>query len=184
MPNGKHRAGLFGAAGILVAALIISGFFVAGNIFPAKGKLTIQVMDAPVELKSLVMELDSISIQGEQGWVDLSLTLDEPFDLLMLQEFSETASVDEISAGSYSMIKLHIHDAAATVTYVDENGQDVTREVTIPSSDLKVILAPHLEITSETETTVLIDLQPYDLDSIGISNSLNLRPVVKAIVQD
>src|SRR3990170_8394752 len=87
MSNEKRRIGLFGATGVLVAALIIASFVFAGNIFQASGKgvLTIQVMDKPVELKHLNITIDSVRIQGENGWTDLTLkTEPEPFyfDLL------------------------------------------------------------------------------------------------------
>ena len=99
MSNEKRRIGLFGATGVLVAALIIASFVFAGNIFQASGKgvLTIQVMDKPVELKHLYVTIDWVRIQGENGWIDLTLKT-EPFyfDLLELETVSETLSETEI----------------------------------------------------------------------------------------
>ena len=73
MSNGKRHTGLFGVAGILVAALIISGFVIAGNIFQAQGKgvLTIRVIDKPVELDHLNVTID---------WVCLLYTSPSPRD--------------------------------------------------------------------------------------------------------
>ncbi len=53
MSNGIRQIGLFGVAGVLVAALIIAGFVIGGNIFQVSGKgfLTIQIIDEPVELE-------------------------------------------------------------------------------------------------------------------------------------
>ena len=180
MSNGKRHTGLFGVAGILVAALIIAGFAIGANIFQAQGKgiLTIQVMDKPVELEHLNVTIDWVRIQAEdESWVNLTLkTQPFYFDLLALQNVSETLSETEIPAGNYSMIQLHVLTANATYP----NGTDV--ELTVPSDVIKVLLKPHLNIESGGQVTVLIDLQPDDLNSIAVSHSLNLRPVIKAVV--
>ncbi len=180
MSNGKRHIGLFGAAGVLVAALIIASFVVAGNVFQAQGKgtLTIKVMDKPVELTHLNITIDWVRIQDEnESWVNLTLTT-EPFyfDLLALQNVSETLSETEIPAGNYSMIQMHV--LTANATYPD--GSDA--ELRVPSDVIKVLLKPQLNLESGGQVTVLIDLQPDDLNSIAISHSLNLRPVIKAVV--
>ena len=181
MSNEKRHIGLFGVAGFLVAALVIAGLVFAGNIFQAQGKgiLTIQVMDKPVELKNLNITIDWVRIQGEDGWVDLTLKTDtEPFyfDLLSLENVSETLSVTEIPSGNYSMIEMHV--LTANATYPEET----TADFNVPSDVIKVLLKPHMELDPEGQVTVLIDLQPEDLNAIAISHSLNLRPVVKAVV--
>ncbi len=180
MPSGKRHTGLFGVAGVLVAALIIAGFVVGGNIFQAQGKgtLTILVMDKPVELAHLNVTINWVRIQDEnESWVDLTLKT-EPFyfDLLTLQNVSETLSETEIPAGNYTMIQMHV--LTANATYLDGN----TTDLRVPSDVIKVLLQPHLKLESGVQATVLIDLQPDDTNSIAISHSLNLRPVVKAVV--
>jgi Domain of unknown function (DUF4382) len=180
MANEKRRIGLFGATGIIVAALIIAGFAFAGNIFQASGKgvLTIQVMDKPVDLKNLNLTIDWLRIQDENGTrVDLTLKT-EPFyfDLLSLQNVSKTLSETKIPSGNYTMIQMHV--LTANATYPD----DTTATLNVPSDVIKVLLKPHLNMETGGEVTVLIDLQPDDLNTIAISHSLNLRPVVKAVV--
>jgi hypothetical protein len=180
MSNGKRKTGMFGAAGVLVAALIISGLVLGNNVIQAEAKatLTIQIMDKPTDLKNLNVTIDWLRIQGEGGWVNLTLKTVNPFyfDLLKLQDVSETLSETEISAGNYSMIEMHV--LAANATYVD----DSTADLRVPSNVLKVQLQPHLSLEPEGQFTVLIDLQPDDSNSIAISHSLNLRPVIKAVV--
>jgi hypothetical protein len=180
MSNGSRRIGLFGAVGILVATIIIAGFVIGGAIFQSAGKgiLTVLIMDKPVELEHLNVTIDWVRIQDHnEGWHDLTLK-SEPFyfDLLALQDVSETLSETEIPAGNYTMIWMHV--LTANATYAD--GTDAT--LTVPSDVIKVLLKPQLSLESGGQVTVLIDLQPEDLNSIAISQSLNLRPVIKAVV--
>jgi hypothetical protein len=179
MSNGKRKIGLFGVVGVVIAALIIASFAIAANIFPVKGKgvLTIQIMDKPVELQNLNITVDWVKIQGDNGWVNLTLNTDPfYFDLLKLQNVSETLSVTEIPSGNYSMIELHV--LTANATYPDET----TATLNVPSDIINVLLSPHLNLENGGQVTILIDLQPEDLNNTAISQSLNLRPVVKAIV--
>jgi hypothetical protein len=180
MSNGKRLTGLLGVAGILVAALIIAGFVVGGSIIQAQGKgtLTIQVMDKPVELTHLNMTIDWVRIQADNdNWVNLTLKAEQfYFDLLALQNVSETLSETEIPAGNYSMIQMHV--LTANATYPD----GTTADLRVPSDVIKVLLQPHLNLENGGQVTVLIDLQPDDVNSIAVSHSLNLRPMIKAIV--
>lgn len=180
MSSGIRQIGLFGVAGVLVAALIIAGFVIGNNIFevPGKGVLTIQVMDKPVELDHLNMTIDWVKIQDEdENWYNLTLKT-EPFyfDLLSLQNVSETLSETELPAGNYTKIWMHV--LTANATYPDGTVADLR----VPSDVIKVLLKPHLSLEDGGQMTVLIDLQPEDLNSIAISRSLNLRPVIKAVV--
>lgn len=180
MPSGIRQVGLFGGAGVLVAALIIAGFVIGGNIFPASGRgvLTIQIMDKPVELDHLNMTIDWVKIQDDdESWHNLTLK-SEPFyfDLLALQDVSETLSETAIPAGNYTKIWMHV--LTANATYPDGSVADLK----VPSDTIKVLLKPHLSLDDAGQVTVLIDLQPEDVNSIAISQSLNLRPVIKAVV--
>jgi hypothetical protein len=74
------------------------------------------------------------------------------------------------------MIEMHV--LTANATYPDETFADLK----VPSAVIKVLLKPHMELDPEGKVTVLIDLQPENLNSIAISHSLNLRPVIKAVV--
>jgi hypothetical protein len=180
MSTGIRQIGLFGVAGVLVAALIIAGFVIGDNVFQASGKgvLTIQIMDKPVELDHLNMTIDWARIQDDAGnWYNLTLKT-EPFyfDLLALQNVSETLSETEVPVGNYTMIWMHV--LTANATYPDGSVADLR----VPSGTIKVLLKPHLSLEDGGQVTVLIDLQPEDLNSIAVSQSLNLRPVIKAVV--
>ena len=180
MSNGVKQIGLFGMAGVLVAALIIAGFVIGSNVFQVSGKgvLTLQVMDKPVELDHLNMTIDWVKIQDTDGnWYNLTLNT-EPFyfDLLALQNVSETLSQTEIPSGNYTKIWMHL--LTANATYPDGSAADLR----VHSDTIKVLLKPYLSLDDGGQVTVLIDLQPDDINSIAVSHSLNLRPVIKAVV--
>jgi hypothetical protein len=181
MSNGIKCNSLFGIAGILIAVVIIAGFVAASNLIrPVTGTLTIRIMDKPVALKHLNMTIDWVKIKDANGnWYNL--TIENPneegtyyFDLLALQNVSETLSVTEIPEANYTAIWMHV--LTANATYPDET----IANLNVPSDVIKVLLKPHLNLEGGGQVTVLIDLQPNDLNTIAISHSLNLRPVVKA----
>jgi hypothetical protein len=180
MGNGIRQIGLFGVTGVLVAVVIIAGFVIGNNVFEVSGKstLTILVTDKPVELDHLNMTIDWVKIQDEnENWYNLTLNV-EPFyfDLLSLQNVSETLSETELPVGNYTKIWMHV--LTANATYPDGTVADLR----VPSDTIKVLLKPHLSLEEDGQMTVLIDLQPEDLNAIAVSHSLNLRPVIKAVV--
>ena len=185
MSNGKRRTGLFGVAGVLTAVVIIAAFMVGGNILQAQGEgvLTVLVMDAPADLEKLWLDIDSVEIlDADGGWTNVTLpdSLPHPFDLLTLQteESALKLASGEIPAGNYSMIRIHVSGARAE--YADETKPD--DELAVPSGVIKVLFKPAVNVVEDEETTVLIDLQPENVNSIAISHTLNLRPVIKAVV--
>jgi len=185
MSNGTKQISIYGIAGVLIAVVIIAGLVVLEEpIQPVNGKLTIKIMDKPVELKHLNMTIDWVRIKDEDGnWYNL--TIADPnedgtfyFDLLALQNVSKTLSVTEIPEANYTAIWIHVLNANAT--YPDES----TADLKVPSDVIKVLLKPHLSLEGGGQVTVLIDLQPDDLKAIAISHSLKLRPVIKATVPE
>ncbi len=191
MADHSKNIGIYGAVGVLVAALIIASVVVGGVYFPSlrlpsiasdKGRLIIEVMDKPVDLKHLNITIDRLSIQSAENdtdqWIDLELLGGEPiyFDLLALQNVTMTLSDTEIPAGNYTQLKMHVLTANATDS--DGNHFELRK---VPSGYIRVLLKPRLEMRSAESVTVIIDLEP-DTAKIGISQSLNLKPVMKAIV--
>ena len=189
MAEDMQPARVYGATGILVAILIIAGIVTSGfqisslrlpSFVSDKGTLIIRVMDKPVTLKHLNLTIDWVKIKDQSDqWIYLDIKGGAPFyfDLLALQNVSETLSETQIPAGNYSMIRMHI--STANATYLDGE----TAQLRVPSDVIRVILKPHMRMESESSITVLLDLQPQDLEAIAISHSLNLRPVIKAVVK-
>lgn len=191
MADHSRNLGIYGAVGVLVAALIIASVVVGGAYFPSlrlpsiasdKGRLIIEVMDKPVNLKHLNITIDRLSIQrvenGTEEWIDLELLGGAPiyFDLLALQNVTMTLSDIEIPVGNYTQLKMHVLTANAT----DSDGVHFELRK-VPSGYIRVLFKPHLEMKSAESVTVIIDLEP-DTAKIGISQSLNLKPTMKAII--
>ncbi|MFQ6063999.1 MAG: DUF4382 domain-containing protein [Candidatus Bathyarchaeia archaeon] len=188
--NGK-KMGLYAAAGVLIAFLIITSFGVSSltmpNLrfpslappsLPETGTLVVLLTDAPVDLTHLNVTLDSISAHrqgyGNETWVDLAFVesvSEVTFDLLALRDVAMNLSLTEIPPGNYTMIKMHVKAANAT---------DVEGNVTVldvPSEHIRILV--HFEIVAGEDTTVLVDMQA---DWVAISHSKKLRPVLKATV--
>lgn len=191
MADSFRNVGMYGAVGVLIAALIIAGIVVGGIRFPSlrlpsmvsdKGRLIIEIMDKPVVLKHLNITIDSLSIKRVEDdveeWIDLELLGGEPtyFDLLALVNVTMTLSDTEIPTGNYTMIKMHV--LTANATYPDGQTVELNK---VPSEYIKVLLKPHLEMKSGGSIKVTIDLEP-DKAKIAISQSLNLKPTMKAMV--
>jgi len=189
MSDSIRDTGFFAVVGILLAILIIGGIAAASLRIPTlrlpsmtsnRGALIIQIMDKPVELDHLNITIDWVKIQDQnETWIDLDIKGGAPFyfDLLALQNVTETLSETSIPAGNYTMIKMHV--LTANATYPDGS----TATLNVPSDVIRVLLKPHLKMEAEGTITILIDLQPDDIKTIAISHNLNLRPVVKATVK-
>jgi hypothetical protein len=178
--NGR-KISLYAVAGVLIAAIIIAGVYTSGVPFPSSvkaGRLFVLITDAPVDLKNLNITIDSLSIQDADGdWIALELLGGKPvyFDLLALQNVTQMLSATEIPEGNYTMLKMHV--LTANATRLDGSVMDLK----VSSEHIKVLLKPHLKIKSGGAITVTIDLEP-EWSKIVISRSLNLKPVLKAIV--
>jgi|GEM_PF-790054 len=189
MSDSLRNAGFFAGIGVILAILIISTITIAGFKIPSlklpallsnKGRLTVLVTDKPADLKHLNITIDQLLIQKSDG-ENITLELKGGseavyFDLLALQDVTLTLSETEIPTGNYTMIRMHVLTANAT------RPDGTTFELAkVPSEWIKVLLKPHLIMQSDGAITVTIDLEP-DTAQINISQSLNLKPTMKAMI--
>jgi hypothetical protein len=210
MAYDPKRVVVFGAAGLLLSALLITAFqFMPASILPdvpvipdvptelAKGLLIIKVRDKPVaELKELWIKVDEVRVHrvteeddGESPWIeDVLLIKDESFDLLALttDDLAEYIAAAELPAGDYTEIRLHIYNNPDDPEDPD-NPYAVIEEDGVPSEvPLRVVangwLKVKIRFTLEEEevTTVIVDIQVQEK---SIVNSKKLHPVVKAKVE-
>lgn len=180
MPNGTKRIVLYAVAGILVSATIIAGLLLSGVQFPSMitsvpqahaGTLIVLLTDAPVDLEHLNVTIDSFSVLNESDKIDLPLSggrNETSFDLLALQNITETISTAQIPAGNYTKMRMGIKEANAT--FLDGSWIPLR----VPPEHIDIIV--HFEIKNGSSTVVLIDMQA---DWVAISKSGNLRPVFK-----
>ena len=200
MAVSARKVGLYGTVGFLVATLIIVGVMISSveipnlrppAFIPDTGTLIIKVTDAPVDLEQLNITIDSVSAHKVEGdsWINLTFVGGESevsFNLLELQDKAMDLCITDVSPGNYTMIKIHIDKAEAVYASEDvgETGKPgkpaktaKSKDLNVPSDAIRVIV--HFEVQNEGETTVLVDIEP---DWVAISESNNLRPVLKATV--
>lgn len=183
------KMGLYGAAGVLVACLMIAGLVISGAMVPSlrlpgfvpnTGTLVIKLTDAPVDLDELWITIESVSAHRQgSGWqpLDLASVNDDEgfrFDLLTLQDVTTDLSVTEVPSGIYTMIKMKV--SAAEAVYASEDSNELAQPLKVPSEAVRVIV--HLEVRNDEDTTVTIDM---DVDWVAISRNNVLRPVLKVV---
>ena len=178
-----RKVGVFGAAGVLVAVLIIAAVSMSGLKLPGflshKGTLKVMLTDAPVELEYLNVTISSLSLQreenGEESWVEIAppFVTDEPnvtVNLLELVNVTRDIATVEVDSGNFTKIRLEVEEAIAKrVGAVD------WEEVRVPPEHMDIIV--HFEIEDGETIILLIDVTA---EWIAISQSGNLRPVLKA----
>jgi hypothetical protein len=187
MAEDIRHVGIYGAAGILVAVLVIAGIVTSGINFPSlrlpsivseRGTLVIKLTDAPVDLENLfvnISRLEAHRVGDNETWMDLSFVNGTSWvyvDILALENVTMDLSITEISPGNYTKLRMFVTSANAIFT----NG-DPPEELIVPSEKIDVIV--HFEIKAGETTKLLIDMQA---DWVAISNSSRLRPVLKATI--
>lgn len=189
----KKNIGLRAVAGILAASLIIVGVMYSGVTLPnsenntnygsQQGKLTVLLIDAPVELDQLNVTVTELEVHkagdgdNDGEWIPLMEEEEETtFNLLYYQDGRtlELAS-QNIDPGNFTKIRLYVSGANASYN------EDPTTVVPlkVPSGKIDVIIK--FEIKEGNEAIVTIDMEA---DWIAISKSNNLRPVLKATVSE
>jgi len=179
--------GLYGAAGILVAIIIIAGIITSSMHFPSlrlpdffaadKGTLVIKLTDAPVDLQSLYVNISSLEalkvFDDTEEWIPLSFVNGTPWvyiDILTLRNVSTDLSITEISPGNYTKLRMKITSAQAVYT---EDASPV--ELIVPPGKIDIII--HFEVRAGETTKILIDMEA---EWVAISKTQRLRPVLKA----
>jgi len=196
MENGAKKVGLRTAAGVLAAITIIVAVFASGVTPPGlennpslgseQGRLTVLLKDAPVAVDELWINMTRLEVHkagqdgGEGTWLPL---WDEDtkieFDLLAYQNDFVLELVDiPIADGNYTKIRMNVTEAEAV--YLNEDGTvNKTTTLRVPSGKIDVITK--FEIENYDHVYVLIDMEA---DWVAISNSNNLRPVMKATISE
>lgn len=178
--NGTRKILLYAVTGVLISLIIVAAMFVSGIQFPGTispelkaqaGTLMVLLMDAPVNLTHLNVTIDSFSILNDTSEISLPFAdnrSEVSFDLLALQNVTETISNSQVPSGNYAKMRMTVKQANAT--YQDGNWTSLR----VPSEKTDIIA--HFEIKNASTTVILIDMEA---DWVAISNSGNMRPVLK-----
>jgi hypothetical protein len=186
--------GIFAAAGILVAVLIIAGVVAGGIRFPSlrlpsmvsdKGTLIIKITDAPVrDLKHLNITIDSFEVHRNDTdeWITIPIGGGRvSFDLLHLKNGNITAdaAIGAVQPGNYTMIRMHIVEGLEFTNATLDDDAGTVIPLNVPSEKIKIPV--HFEIKAEETTTIILDITA-DSAHIASNPDHNLRPVIKPIV--
>jgi hypothetical protein len=178
--NGTGKIVLYAVTGVLISLIIIAAMSISGIQFPATtspeaknqaGTLMVLLMDAPVNLTHLNVTIDSFSILNDTAETNLPFPgnrSEVSFDLLALQNVTETIANSQVPPGNYTKMRMSVKQANAT--YQDDSWNTLR----VPSGKIDIIA--HFEIKNATTTVILVDMQA---DWVAISHSGNLRPVLK-----
>ena len=194
---------------IIIVAVFASGIQLPG-IEVETGQLNILLKDAPVDVDELWINMTGLEVhkvgdeEGEWIPIDISDAIEKSapgeeldylqFDLLLYQDKEVLILAEaDVYAGTYNKIRMTVMGAEAWY-YVDEFGNplEINPDTGKPTNPELMTIDPlrvppnridvitNFEIGSEDEVTVIIDMQP---DWVAISKSGNLRPVLKATIE-
>ena len=183
MATTKKRTGLYITAGIAIAVVIIAAILASGVKLPFEngsqntGTLFVSITDAPANLTNLNVTLSTMYVHNDDNntWTQLTFTggaTSAYFNLLALNNVTKELSTSTIPVGNYSKIRLTVESANAT--FVDGTVENLT----VPPDHIDVIVS--FQIRAGQGTDLLIEMQA---DTAAISQSGNLKPVLKATVQ-
>jgi hypothetical protein len=173
---------MFGAAGFIVAIAMIASTTMMLPVARA-GTLVIKITDAPADLRSLNLTIDSFEVRNETGqWINVTGDgYRKSFDLLMLDGVTMDVATSNLKAGDYDMIRMHIVEGLEfTNATLSETSEAFA--VRVPSEKIKVPV--DFELGAGLTTTVILDVAP-DTEwrtAIASNPEHNLNPVIKPTV--
>jgi hypothetical protein len=184
MATSHKKIGIYTATGIAIAIILIAAIFVSGVHFPGSnsspgktGTLAVSIMDAPANLTNLNVTVSGLYVHNDDNdsWTQMNFTGDVSsvyFNLLALNNITKELSTTAFPTGNYTKIRLDISAANATLS------DGSTENLTVPPGHIDIIVS--FQIKTDQTTNVLLDMQ---VDTVAISHSGNLKPVMKATVQ-
>jgi hypothetical protein len=201
MENGSRKVGLRITAGFLLGITIIVAVFASGITLPSQqisetpsltlkedtGKLTVLLMDAPVDVDELWITIEGISVHkvagaennvgveepettsddDNKGWLNLDLsTVDKSYLKFNLLDYQINGESDDkvlsladdiIYEGKYNKIRLNVTDAYALYYEHDEDGEIVEDEDGPVIERNQTLKVPPKHIDIITEFTIDAD---------------------------
>jgi hypothetical protein len=174
----RRRLIAFGIGGILLASALI----LAVQLMPLSqyrtGVLLLEIKDARPDRKPTSLSITHRQCDGSQRgrrhdtWITFSLNPNRTYDLVQLENETAIIGANKMPVGNYTQIRMHILSAIATI-----NGSIET--LTVPSDYIKIPL--RFGIQDSNTTIILLDIT---YNSVQVSASHNLRPVILATLQE
>lgn len=166
MAYSSRKIVLFGAAGVVIAALLILVFapvreevgvntMVALQEIPGYGFQIVKLGEGQADVVHLNVTLDGFEARRQDGgWTELTVG-SVSFNMLGDREISFNAQAGSLDAGSYTAVRFRVvrgfEDSNATLSNDDVIGVDV------PSQKVEIETSP-FEVSVDTES-LLIDLR-------------------------
>ncbi|MBL7168501.1 hypothetical protein ISS40_07480 [Candidatus Bathyarchaeota archaeon] len=166
MAYSSRKIVLFGAAGVVIAALLILVFapvreevgvntMVALQEIPGYGFQVVKMGEGQADVVHLNVTLDGFEARRQDGgWTELTVG-SVSFNMLRDREISFNAQAGSLDAGSYTAVRFRVvrgfEDSNATLSNDDVIGVDV------PSQKVEIETSP-FEVSVDTES-LLIDLR-------------------------
>ena len=181
--SGKNKVAVFGGAGVLIAIAIIASTTMMLPVAKA-GTLVIKITDAPADLSSLYLTIDSFEVRNETGhWINVTKEgYRKSFNLLMLDGVTIDIATSDLEGGHYDMIQMHIVEGLEfTNATLNVEGSE-SFAVRVPSERVKIPV--EFDIEAGLTTIVILDILPDAEWRIAIANNPehNLNPVIQSTV--
>jgi hypothetical protein len=168
MAYDRNRVLMFGAIGIVIAALLILAFIptqkeigispmVALQEIPGYGFQVIKMSEEQADLIHLNVTLESFEVRQADGdWAEIEISGGKvSFDINRVREISFTADVGDLEAGSYTAIRFRVARGLESTNATLDNGDVIG--VDVPSLKIEFTTSA-FEVAEGTES-LLLDLR-------------------------
>ncbi len=166
---------------ILGAVMLIFVGLLSGCITEGQGMLVLKITDAPSDLNisEALVTISSIEVHQAVGgdnntsasWF-IIVEEAQTFDLISLINVTDVLGSEELSAGVYTQIRLHVDQALVTIDGVQHN-------LTIPSKTIKLVSG--FQILENVTTTLILDFDIHESIHETGNGKYILQPTIRVI---
>jgi hypothetical protein len=165
---------------LLAILFIISATCFTGCITTEKGTLMLKITDAPGDLNitEALVTISYVEVHIAAGlnnssaeWVTV-INESQQFDLILLENLTDVLGSQQLEAGIYTQIRLHVDEALVTI-------DNVQYDLEIPSKTVKLV--HQFIIEPDDTTTLILDFDVKKSVHKTGSDKYILQPTVKVI---
>jgi len=178
----RSRVVIFGATGFIVAIAMIASTTMMLPVANA-GTLVIKITDAPADLHSLNLTIDSFEVRNKTGqWINVTGDgYRKSFDLLKLDGVTADGATSSLKTGHYDMIRIHIVEG---LEFTNATLSETSEAFAVRVPREKITIPVDFDLSAGLSTTVILDIVPDTEWRIAIASNPehNLNPVIKPTV--